>query len=1281
MSSSPLRRHSLAVGTDASPSRLPQPAASPSSPSHTGRSVSSSGLPVFSQGRSFSPAMSRTPSDRGNLTKNGLNAAGSPLPARFGKVSSREQLSNASLSIPKGQNQDTLPDADGHVQVVLRIRPSYTPPESDIPQRFQRVVLRPNPSNPSHEVIVQQPSELVRTAGTVPANPLGSAKGKSNSFRYDRILPEECTQVEAYEVSAKPAIDKFLKGFNVTILATGGDLQTGIIPRAVKDMFEKLEQDRTQAAGGLTWECKVSFLELYNEDLIDLLSKSSHNQSSPVTIREDKGKILWSGLREVKVTSTEEVMRLLHEGSTRRQIGETGMNKESSRSHAVFSLSLVQRKRSDNGARTKNFSRPISTPVSAYSTLSRGGTPTSTRPGSRTSMMPPPTSAIRQFATSPSTPGRGNPDEDTGSIGWVEVISKFHFVDLAGSERLKRTAALGDRMKEGISINAGLTALGNVISALAEPASKHAHIPYRDSKLTRLLQDSLGGNSYTIMIACVSPIEYNLNETINTLRYGSRARNIKNRAEANQVEVGWDDLVHLQGVIIKLRKELEVLKQASEREDLADLDGSSARDDLIEQSRSKLSAEHELTETLRSQIQMQNLEIARLMKQVQTYKQCKPDDNDTDGMTFSQMVEPIIDEYERTIINLEAEIERLKASLQISETLAEEHAEQITLKSKRLEAQEAYIHELRTRITSYAQRERDLEENIRQLEVQIHTSPGKKGDHSPLTVDLQEKLAEKEEALSLNAKYLAELESRLETADDRIEDLTRQVEELEKEAKEREHEGGKSETKIHQLQQSDKYLHGNTERSSNLHSDSDDPDGEPLVKVPGSPALSRHPSEQVATLVDERQPADYASLKGDHAKTLAELAAVKVQYQEILQILNKMTEETASTEEIASTEEDPAPRTKKKKTETDSDRLAESGEKVTASEKLAEEDMQELGSANDGGGKASKVQVAQDFPAGRGNIEVPSTRIYSSSEQRSSSPSFRSSWGKSGSPAFKAIARARLRQCSPTPGETLSSQLTAEGEHSRFSEPDGHLSRQPNAVTSTIRLLSEDCNPPIVQDKTVENGINGARSHTEHNALTDETYTPNNELSNNSDESAPGPSSQQMAVTLSQATLWEAIPEPLSSSAEFGRPMNIKESNCPLLPSDSVLAGPTRSTELQHYATSSAVEHISPDHGASTSEHLQRQIEQVDAEMQEMRASVQEALSARDNALVNSDLLRGEMAQMQSEIDILRQSSNHETGSLESQLWEERKAKERAQAQVEELMAAMQKMSKFRVSL
>lgn len=106
----------------------------------------------------------------------------------------------------------------------------------------------------------------------------------------------------------------------------------------------------------------------------------------------------------------------------------------------------------------------------------------------------------------PSQLGRPATPQDSDGETWVNVTSKFHFVDLAGSERLKRTAATGDRAKEAVSINAGLSALGNVISALGDPTKKATHVPYRDSKLTRLLQDSLGGNARTMMVACVSPV-------------------------------------------------------------------------------------------------------------------------------------------------------------------------------------------------------------------------------------------------------------------------------------------------------------------------------------------------------------------------------------------------------------------------------------------------------------------------------------------------------------------------------------------------------------------------------------------------------------------------------------------------------------------------------------------------------------------------------------------------------------------------------------------------------
>lgn len=178
------------------------------------------------------------------------------------------------------------------------------------------------------------------------------------------------------------------------------------------------------------------------------------------------------------------------------------MNVTSSRSHAIFSVTLKQ----------QTFTPAISD--------------SATTPNDNSNPKPNPNPNDNPNSSNSNS----NIDPESSEGTWHRLVSKFHFVDLAGSERLKRTNAVGDRAKEGIAINQGLLALGNVICALAEDKP---FVPYRDSKLTRLLQDSLGGNSQTLMLACVSPSDSNYQETINTLRYADRAKNIKNRAVVN----------------------------------------------------------------------------------------------------------------------------------------------------------------------------------------------------------------------------------------------------------------------------------------------------------------------------------------------------------------------------------------------------------------------------------------------------------------------------------------------------------------------------------------------------------------------------------------------------------------------------------------------------------------------------------------------------------------------------------------------------------------------------
>ncbi|KAI8907325.1 P-loop containing nucleoside triphosphate hydrolase protein, partial [Gorgonomyces haynaldii] len=315
----------------------------------------------------------------------------------------------------------------------------------------------------------------------------------SKSFTFDHVFESRALQQSVYEQAVAPLVDRFLEGFNATILAYGqtGSGKTysmgialdsinaledsanqGIVPRAIDNIFRYLTESKRKMGDSFKHHVTVSFLELYNEELVDLLNprpRSASGTHSGPSIREDgSGKIVWYNVLEEPVTSPEELLNVLQRGTLCRTTGSTDMNASSSRSHAIFTVTLRQ-------------------DIPATSDL---------------------------------------PDR--------KLISKFHFVDLAGSERLKRTNAEGDRKKEGISINQGLLALGNVISALGDETRRSSHVPYRDSKLTRMLQDSLGGNSQTLMLACISPSDMNYGETVNTLHYANRARNIKNRVLINQ---------------------------------------------------------------------------------------------------------------------------------------------------------------------------------------------------------------------------------------------------------------------------------------------------------------------------------------------------------------------------------------------------------------------------------------------------------------------------------------------------------------------------------------------------------------------------------------------------------------------------------------------------------------------------------------------------------------------------------------------------------------------------
>lgn len=309
-------------------------------------------------------------------------------------------------------------------------------------------------------------------------------------YSFDRVFSPDAVQQDIYNEAIVPIIESVLEGFNGTVLAYGqtasgktytmqgpdiiDPTQQGIIPRMVKTVFEKIEN----ASEDIEFTVKISMIEIYMEKIKDLLDPTKTN----LKVHEDKVKGLYiADVTETYVGEDMEVYDVMKQGNDNRAIGVTDMNKQSSRSHSIFIMTVSQRNNSDFSTKT----------------------------------------------------------------------GKLYLVDLAGSEKVGKTGAKGQTLDEAKTINKSLTALGLVINALTD--GKSLHVPYRDSKLTRVLQESLGGNSKTCLIITCSPSIFNEAETIGTLRFGKRAKQIKNKPKINK-EVSFAEM---KLILEKAEKSLE----------------------------------------------------------------------------------------------------------------------------------------------------------------------------------------------------------------------------------------------------------------------------------------------------------------------------------------------------------------------------------------------------------------------------------------------------------------------------------------------------------------------------------------------------------------------------------------------------------------------------------------------------------------------------------------------------------------------------------------------------
>lgn len=305
-------------------------------------------------------------------------------------------------------------------------------------------------------------------------SPKDDDRSNGKMFTFDAVYDSKCSQEDVYNLSIRPLVDSVLTGFNCTIFAYGqtgtgktftmegiaNDLTfKGIIPRSFEQIYSHISR-----TANTTFLVRASYLEIYQEEIRDLLDPSTKKKCE---LREhmDTG-VYVKDLKSFVCKSVNEIESLMNSGNKNRTIGATNMNEHSSRSHAIFIVTIEMS------------------------------------------------------------------EMDTSGLENQVRVGKLNLVDLAGSERQSKTASVGTRLKEASKINLSLSALGNVISALVD--GKGQYIPYRDSKLTRLLQDSLGGNSKTLMIANIGPASYNYEETLTTLRYANRAKNIKNQPRINE---------------------------------------------------------------------------------------------------------------------------------------------------------------------------------------------------------------------------------------------------------------------------------------------------------------------------------------------------------------------------------------------------------------------------------------------------------------------------------------------------------------------------------------------------------------------------------------------------------------------------------------------------------------------------------------------------------------------------------------------------------------------------
>ena len=539
----------------------------------------------------YSPKAHFTHSNKKNSLTNNL-ILNSPILHTYTKSNGNNNNS------PRSNTNSTGSNNIDNLKVAIRVRPPLSREmEKNLPFRAITVVSKENHTCSLVEYLGGELDEAKRQLEWV-SNP---KLFQLHRFTFDEVFDIGTSQEEVFNISAKPAVNSVLEGYNSTIFAYGQtgtgktftmegftynnmDNSRGIIPRTIESIFSYIESNSNK---NTKFIIRAAYLQIYNEMISDLLKPENTNKN--LSIREDKQKGLYvDDLSEWAVRGPSDIYTLLERGATCREVSNTFMNDVSSRSHAVFMITVEQM--------------------------------ISTKSGKQ-----------------------------------ITKIGKLNLVDLAGSERTRITGTTGKQLKESIKINKSLSALGNVINALTD-TKERKHIPYRDSKLTRLLEDSLGGNCKTTMIATISPAHCSFNESLSTLNFARRAKNIKNRPVINE-DIDHNGLIHqYENELKKIRKELEEKNKIIElNEEILKLKNREEKEKIdaikaYEQTSRQLLIEREEKQKLESKIELMNLQMIKGGEKIEETPQ------------FKNALQEMEKDFEKRILEIKKEKEQIEDS-------------------------------------------------------------------------------------------------------------------------------------------------------------------------------------------------------------------------------------------------------------------------------------------------------------------------------------------------------------------------------------------------------------------------------------------------------------------------------------------------------------------------------------------------------------------------------------------------------------------------------------------